>query len=708
MPRRYKDNAYNRSVGRVGQPLGSHVISRGSSSGSSYCSNSSAVYVSGYTRSNGTYVAPHTRSTPTRSASTSRCTSNSTGDSESVYVSGYVRSNGTYVAPHARSTPSRSRSTGDRVNVSGYTNSEGTSEEAPHTRSTPSRSSSGFTLRNTFNVLSRLYDTYVAPHTRPAPSHNSSSRSTSDRVNVSGYTKSDGTHVAPHTRSAPGHDSSRRSTSDRVNVTNSDSTRVAPYTRSACAPSHDSSSSTSDVVHVSGYTRSDGTYVAPYTRSKQGASASSSCAAVVEPRTRSVSTSNTASRVYVDNAYNRKLGRVGKPIGTHVVSRTNKSDAVRYYSDNPDNRRLDRVGKPIPMSGYRSQKIIQNYTITEVKVILEGLAISDAPWQDYQYTHDYLQQQEVEESWRWSGIKLSTDVLYLNGRASHNHSQFKLIPYQELELKQEIGRGGFGVVVAGLWHNTAIAFKRLHYSRMSKNQLKSFLSEVTILSSLDHPNTVKLFGAVADTENSCVGFVMEYLRRSLFKAIFIDDCEFTDDKKKDIVGQIAAALVYLHDDKKIAHCDIKSENILLDSNDKVKLADFGLSTVKSATEMTQSALQAGQGTPRYSAPEVLRGELLSKSQLFPTDMYSLAIVVFELIVEEEPFDGLSLRQLERHVGNGDLCPTSENTEIDDLVKAVLYKCWDRVASNRPTAREFQEIWATIHCNPSIGLSYVLL
>ena len=570
--RSYVNNAYNRSVGRVGQPVGSHVISSssGGSSRSSSCSSSSTVHVSGYTKSNGTYVAPHTRSTSSRSSS--GCTTSGV-----VEVKGYTRSDGTYVAPYTRSTPSRS-----------------------------------------------------------------------------------------------------------------------------------SSSSTSDRVNVSGYTRSDGTYVAPYTRSKQGASASSSCAAVVEPRTRPVSTSKTASRVYVDNAFNRKLGRVGKPIGTHVVSRTNKSDAVRYYSDNPDNRHLDRVGKVVTRRENHQRRIMENYTVIQVRDILEGMAISDEFRRDHEYSRDYLQQQEVEESWSKSGIKLSTDVQYLNGRASQNHLQLKLIPYQELELKQEIGRGGFGVVVAGLWHKTAIAFKRLHYSRMSKKRLDSFLSEVTILSSLDHPHTVKLFGAVADTENSCVGFVMEYLRRSLFKAIFIDDCEFTDDTKKQIISQTTDALVYLHDDKKIAHCDIKSENILLDSNDEVKLADFGLSTVKSATETTQSALQAGQGTPRYSAPEVLRGELISKSQLFSTDIYSLAIVAFELIVEEEPFDGLNLRQLERHVGNGDLRPSSENTSIDDSIKELLYKCWDRVVSNRPKAKEFQEKWrhlmesATIHWHPSVG------
>ena len=464
--------------------------------------------------------------------------------------------------------------------------------------------------------------------------------------------------------------------------------------RSSCSSRSTASDQSSDVVYVKGYTRSDGTYVAPHTRSNQGASVSSSYSSCAAPTT-------SSSRVYVDNAYNRKLGRVGKPHGTHVVSRTTGSE---YYSDNPDYWSLDHVETPTTRRVNHHQR--ENHAVMQVRGILEGMAISDESRRDHDHSYGYQQQQDLAEERRRvsAATKLSTDVPCLDDRASpHNRSQ--LIPYGELVLKQEIGRGGFGVVRADQWHDSAIAFKRLNCSQLSNRQLKSFLREVTILSSLDHPHTVKLLGAVA--ESSCVGFVMEQLRRSLFKAIFVDENVFTTDKKKDIISQTADALVYLHDNKRIAHCDIKSENILLDSNDDVKLADFGLSTVKSVTETTQS-VRAGQGTPRYSAPEILRGDLLSKSQMFPTDIYSLAIVVFEVFTEEEPFDGLNQRQLERHVGEGDHRPSSENKPLDDSVEELLHECWDKVASKRPEAKEFEEKWrrvmksSTIHSRVTVA------
>ena len=445
----YVDNAYNRSVGRVGQPVGSHVISRSSSGGGgsqSTCNSSSSVYVSGYTRSDGTYVAPYTRSSPGGRSSSSRSTS--TMSNSTVYVSGYTKSDGTYVAPYTRS-------------------SSGGQSGSSRSTSTVSNST----------------------------------------VYVSGYTRSDGTYVAPYTRSSPG----GRSGSSRSTSTVSNSTDT-------------------DVVHGKGCTRSDGTVVKPHTRSKPSSTKSKASSTETISSTKS-NESAGSPRVYVDNAYNRKLGRVGKAIGTHVVSRTttDKSDAVRYYVNNSYNRHLGRAGKPIPKRGKRPKEIIEKYGPKDLEDILKGLVIVDGSPPDYQYGCDYLRQREVEESWSRSGIELSTNIPYLDTFISQNASRFKVIPYKELELNQEIGHGGFGVVVAGLWHNTPIAFKKLYYSRMSRKRLDSFLNEVTILASLNHPHTVKLFGAVADTDNNCVGIIMEYVCRSLFKAIFIDESGFTDD-----------------------------------------------------------------------------------------------------------------------------------------------------------------------------------
>ena len=434
-------------------------------------------------------------------------------------------------------------------------------------------------------------------------------------------------------------------------------------------------------VYVSGYTRSNGTYVAGYTRSQPSASSTS------KP-------TSGSQRCYVDNAYNRKLGRVGKPIGTHVVHSDGSVEVSgathpgeHCYIDSAHNRHLGRVGKSIPRR--RQQQIMEESTFHDIVQRLQGLGFADTCRPDYQSALDRLERERAEEIWRREGINPSTDLSRFKRRVQ------EIIAFDELQLKQVIGRGGFGEVYACTWRNTAVAFKKLFYQHMSKKHRESLLTEIKVLSALDHPNAIKMFGIVLEEQK--IGIVMEYMSRSLFQAIFIDCTEFSEAKKKEIISQVASALLYLHThETKIAHCDIKSENILLDKNDIAKLGDFGLSAIKNATETSKSsvAAQPGQGTPRYSAPEVLRGELLTISQLLPADIYSLAVVVFEVVAEEEPFEGLRIRQLVENVGRGNLRPTSR-VALSQGLSDLLKSCWDGAAAKRPTAAEFHAKWNDI-------------
>ena len=413
---------------------------------------------------------------------------------------------------------------------------------------------------------------------------------------------------------------------------------------------------------------------------------------------------------YVDNAYNRKLGRVGKPLGTHVVSSSgacavgsaagSASVGQRCYVDNAYNRRLGRVGKPlgshvVSKNGSTRQKLITEHTLEDLIKALRGLGFSDTNRPHYQHAVDFLERERVEEGWRSDGINPSTDVSHLT-----NHVQGEIIPYSQLEVdKKPIGKGGFGEVYAGRWQGTPIAFKKLLYQHISRKLHNSFTKEVRILATLDHPYTVKMFGAVV--EEGKIGIVMEYMCRSLHQAIFWDEPPFTDEKKKLVVTQIGSALEYLHTEgRKIAHCDIKSDNVLLDHHDHAKLSDFGISVIKNATQtslasMGGAAAPPGQGTPRYSAPEVLRGEILSMTQLLQSDVYSLALVVFELIAEEEPFLELNLMQLQANVGRGSLRPSATDVKLSQRVMKLLERCWDRSASKRPTAAEFNREWSSI-------------
>ena len=505
----------------------------------------------------------------------------------------------------------------------------------------------------------------------------------SKSVKVSGYYRSNGTYVSGYTRSAPTARSSGESSSSKS-------------TGSAVG----SSTSSSGVVHVSGYTRSNGTYVQPHTRStptRKSVCASSSTSSsggscsngtYVQPHTRSApmsrSASNTASKVlakqYADNAYNRKLGRVGMPLRTMPTG-------GKSYVDNPHNKRLGRAGKLIPPRNVRQQEIVEENTVQDIITLLEDMNVGIDEYDDYQYAADRLAQQQVEEEWRKKNISFEPPPLAI-----------QKIPYQDLKKEKEIGHGVFGTVFACLWNEKPVAYKKfIQQQIMSKRAQEDFAKEMKILVSLDHPCIVRLFGAVL--EERCLGIVMEYMSRTLFQALFKDESEFEDEKKKKIVSQLASALQYLHTPPtEISHCDIKSQNVLLDKDDNAKLSDFGLSVIKKNTEASRStaAPVPARGTPRYSAPEVLRGELLTQQQFSKADIYSLAICVFETVTEEEAYYGLGEKQLEAQVGRGNLRPKAESdVAFSAELSAFLESCWDSTAENRPTSTQIVDQWSKI-------------
>ena len=423
------------------------------------------------------------------------------------------------------------------------------------------------------------------------------------------------------------------------------------------------------------------------------------------------SVGDSGQRCYVDNPYNRKLGRVGMPVGTCVVSTSgacavgtsgsaSRSGGQRCYVDNAYNRKLGRVGKPLGSHVVSKrgcmQKLVNEHTLQDLIDALHGLGFSDPSRPQYERAVYVMERERVEERWRSDGIRPSTDVSCLK-----SHTSGEIITYSELELdKKPIGKGGFGEVYTGKWHGTPVAFKKLLYQHISRKLLNNFTKEIRIFAALNHPSTVKMFGAVVEESN--IGIVMEYMTRSLHRALFWDETPFPKEKKKQVITQIASALEYLHtnDRQKIAHCDIKSENVLLDHTDNAKLTDFGISVIKSATQTSLStaggpAAPPGLGTPRYSAPEVLRGELLSMEELLQTDIYSLALVVFELLAEEEPFEDLNLMQLQANVGRGSLRPCASEVKLSHQVLKLLERCWDNTASKRPTAVEFNREWSGI-------------
>ena len=413
--------------------------------------------------------------------------------------------------------------------------------------------------------------------------------------------------------------------------------------------------------------------------------------------------STSRSAVYTDNPVNRKLGRALKPKGSHVISSAGAnpsstgSTTIRRYVDNYLNRKLNRVGQVIPThrkkhTGKQSeleQKLLFENTLIEIREIFLKMKLAD-PYRPAVANVQYdLQRSEVEESWEKSGILPSTN------RSLVSEFVKEIIPKDDITLQKQIGEGGFGKVYAALWKTTPVAFKKLICQQISNRKKKQLVNEIHIFSKLVNPNIVKMFGVVTEEEN--IGIVMEYLPKTLFRAIFIEEIEFDCTQKQKLLNEIFSAVKYLHLSD-IAHCDIKCQNILLDANNVAKLCDFGLSAIKNSSTSTSSVSAApGQGTPRYSAPEVLRGEILQLPELKMGDIYSLSLVIYQVLVEEEPFEDLTLHQLVENVGRGNLRPSFENTDIRVTVsvKQLLEKGWTKEALRRPDIQGFFKEWSKI-------------
>ncbi|KAL9664545.1 hypothetical protein QQ045_019949 [Rhodiola kirilowii] len=193
----------------------------------------------------------------------------------------------------------------------------------------------------------------------------------------------------------------------------------------------------------------------------------------------------------------------------------------------------------------------------------------------------------------------------------------------------KIGEGGFGPVFKGhLADGTIIAVKQL--STKSKQGNREFVNEIGLISALEHPHLVKLYGCCI--EGKQLFLIYEYMsNNSLARALFADfeDSELHLDwaiRYKICIG-IARALAYLHEESvlKIVHRDIKATNVLLDTDLTPKISDFGLARLDE-DEGTHINTRIA-GTFGYMAPEyAMRGYLTDKA-----DVYSFGIVALEIV-----------------------------------------------------------------------------
>ncbi|KAK8517170.1 hypothetical protein V6N13_092456 [Hibiscus sabdariffa] len=195
----------------------------------------------------------------------------------------------------------------------------------------------------------------------------------------------------------------------------------------------------------------------------------------------------------------------------------------------------------------------------------------------------------------------------------------------DFNSENKLGEGGFGSVYRGFLRDldTYIAVKRV--SKASKQGIREYASEVTIICRLRHKNLVKLIGWCHDRGELLL--VYEFMPNgSLDTHLFKGKSLLTWETRYKIMQDLASALLYLHEegDYCVLHRDIKTNNIMLDSSFNAKLGDFGLARLVDHSEGLKTTLLAG--TVGYIAPECVSSGKASKE----SDVYSFGVVALEI------------------------------------------------------------------------------
>jgi WD40 repeat protein len=249
------------------------------------------------------------------------------------------------------------------------------------------------------------------------------------------------------------------------------------------------------------------------------------------------------------------------------------------------------------------------------------------------------------------------------------------IPYNQLTLGKELGRGGFGIVYEGQYQYGQVAIKTLLHQELKDSLVEDFKKEAFMMANLRSPFIVSLYGVCLEKPHYSI--VMEYMSNGSLSNLLQNQKPFEWKIRYQIGIDVGGGLAYLHNHEMI-HCDLKSLNILLDVNHRAKISDFGLSKVKLETSFST----VSGGSTRWMAPELFdEGAKSTKA----ADVFAFGVILWELGARKFPFATtrneavpLLVLQGKREKVTADTPPT---------MAQLIGKCWDGRAENRPKIDE---------------------
>ena len=268
------------------------------------------------------------------------------------------------------------------------------------------------------------------------------------------------------------------------------------------------------------------------------------------------------------------------------------------------------------------------------------------------------------------------------------------------EILEIIGTGGMAVVYKARCHrlNRLVAIKILkdEFSRDEEFR-RRFHAEGEAVASLSHPNIVQVYD-VSSSDNANF-IVMELIDGITLKQYMEKKGTLNWKETLHFAMQIAKALEHAHG-RSIVHRDIKPHNVMVLKNGSVKVTDFGIARVMSKSNtLTKEAL----GSVHYISPEQAKGGWVDNR----SDLYSLSVVMYEMMTGRPPYDGESpVAVAIKHINGGAPKPTSLNPNIPDGLEQIIMKGMELDAKDRyVSATEMLQDMDQFRMNPAIVFAY---
>ncbi|XP_039002810.1 serine/threonine-protein kinase STY46-like isoform X2 [Hibiscus syriacus] len=251
---------------------------------------------------------------------------------------------------------------------------------------------------------------------------------------------------------------------------------------------------------------------------------------------------------------------------------------------------------------------------------------------------------------------------------------------RHLKFENKVASGSYGDLYKGTYRSQEVAIKVLKPESINTDLQREFAQEIFIMRKVRHKNVVQLIGACTKPPNLYIvtefmsgGSVYDYLHKQ--KGVF------KLPSLLKVAIDVSKGMNYMHQNN-IIHRDLKAPNLLMDENEVVKVADFGVARVKAQS----GVMTAETGTYRWMAPEVIE----HKPYDHKADVFSFGIVLWELLTGKLPYECLTPLQAAVGVVQKGLRPTIPKNNNPKLAE-LLDRCWQQDPTSRPDFSEIIEI-----------------